>query len=88
MKDLIHNFPQPAWSAFREAKFGHGSLTVIDAVHMRWQWHRIVDDESTFANSVEFVKNSFPGSELPGVTVFGNGSSDTSVWQYDDTKRR
>ena len=29
-------FQQPSWSAFREAKFGHGALDVVNATHMFW----------------------------------------------------
>eukprot|EP00668_Euglena_longa_P004889 GGOE01005730.1.p1 GENE.GGOE01005730.1~~GGOE01005730.1.p1 ORF type:complete len:527 (-),score=103.30 GGOE01005730.1:288-1868(-) len=32
--------PQPAWSAFREASFGAGLLTVHNATHAHFLWHR------------------------------------------------
>ncbi|CAE7755898.1 PAP18, partial [Symbiodinium sp. CCMP2456] len=34
-------FPQPAWSAFREASYGPGMLTVLNATHAEWRWHRV-----------------------------------------------
>lgn len=37
--------PQPAWSAFREASFGHGLLDVVNATHAHWTWHRNQDGE-------------------------------------------
>jgi len=33
--------PQPAWSAFREASFGSGLLTVHNATHAEWEWQRV-----------------------------------------------
>jgi acid phosphatase type 7 len=35
--------PQPAWSLFREASFGHGALTLVNATHARWEWVRNQD---------------------------------------------
>jgi len=32
--------PQPSWSAFREASFGAGVLTVLNSTHASWQWRR------------------------------------------------
>eukprot|EP00667_Euglena_gracilis_P006148 EG_transcript_6195 len=32
--------PQPEWSAFREASFGAGLLTVHNATHAHFKWHR------------------------------------------------
>ncbi|OLP85966.1 Purple acid phosphatase 18 [Symbiodinium microadriaticum] len=33
--------PQPPWSAFREASYGPGMLTVLNATHAEWKWHRV-----------------------------------------------
>ena len=35
--------PQPAWSAFRQASYGHGELEVPNATHMHWTWHQNPD---------------------------------------------
>eukprot|EP00667_Euglena_gracilis_P003293 EG_transcript_3305 len=35
------NVPQPSWSAFREASFGAGLLTVYNSTHAFFQWNRI-----------------------------------------------
>lgn len=32
--------PQPKISAFREPSFGHGQLSVVNATHAMWTWHR------------------------------------------------
>ncbi|KAL9268632.1 Purple acid phosphatase 18-like protein [Drosera capensis] len=44
---LAHRFkdPQPEWSVFREASFGHGELKIVNASHAHWSWHRNDDDE-------------------------------------------
>ena len=31
--------PQPAWSAFRNATWGHGRFVVLNATHAEWSWH-------------------------------------------------
>jgi len=33
--------PQPDWSAFREAAYGPGLLTVHNSTHAEWQWRRV-----------------------------------------------
>ncbi|GAB2258683.1 hypothetical protein Droror1_Dr00014843 [Drosera rotundifolia] len=44
---LAHRFkdPQPEWSIFREASFGHDELKIVNASHAHWSWHRNDDDE-------------------------------------------
>ncbi|KAL9441561.1 hypothetical protein AB3S75_020124 [Citrus x aurantiifolia] len=37
--------PQPDWSVFREASFGHGELKIVNSTHAFWSWHRNDDDE-------------------------------------------
>lgn len=32
--------PQPAWSLYRQASYGFGELTVVNATHSLWQWHQ------------------------------------------------
>mmetsp|Transcript_153554 Transcript_153554/g.283062 ORF Transcript_153554/g.283062 Transcript_153554/m.283062 type:complete len:682 (-) Transcript_153554:39-2084(-) len=52
--------PQPAWSAFREAAFGAGMLTVINATHAEWEWQRVacvtynLGSESSASRSYSF----------------------------------
>ena len=33
----------PVWSAFREGSYGHGMLTIENATHAIWEWHRNQD---------------------------------------------
>lgn len=56
--------PQPAWSAFREAAYGGGMLTVLNATHAEWEWHRVacVSLNSNRARAGEDRKYSYGGS--------------------------
>lgn len=44
--------PQSELSVFREASFGHGELTVYNATHTHWIWHRNEDDELVVSDKV------------------------------------
>ncbi|KAJ6980202.1 purple acid phosphatase 18-like [Populus alba x Populus x berolinensis] len=51
---LAHKYknPQPAWSVFREASFGHGELKLANSSHAFWSWHRNDDDEPVRSDQV------------------------------------
>ncbi|PSR96287.1 Purple acid phosphatase [Actinidia chinensis var. chinensis] len=51
---LAHQYinPQPHWSDFREASFGHGELKVVNSTHALWSWHRNDDDEPVRSDQV------------------------------------
>ncbi|XP_044473707.1 purple acid phosphatase 18-like isoform X2 [Mangifera indica] len=44
--------PQPEWSVFREASFGHGELRIVNSTHAIWSWHRNEDDEPVKTDEV------------------------------------
>ncbi|CAI0379900.1 unnamed protein product [Linum tenue] len=44
--------PQPKWSAFREASFGHGEIQIVNSTHAFWSWHRNDDDEPVRSDSI------------------------------------
>jgi len=44
--------PQPATSAFRQAEYGHGILTIANATAAAWSWHRNADAEPVITDSV------------------------------------
>ncbi|XP_039133133.1 probable purple acid phosphatase 20 [Dioscorea cayenensis subsp. rotundata] len=44
--------PQPVISLFREASFGHGQFSVVNATHAQWSWHRNDDDEQVIADQI------------------------------------
>jgi hypothetical protein len=49
--------PQPAWSAFREASYGHGTLHLdADATTAVWTWHRNQDGEPTVADTTTITR--------------------------------
>ncbi|KAI5061818.1 hypothetical protein GOP47_0022357 [Adiantum capillus-veneris] len=43
--------PQPEYSAFREASFGHGLLDIMNRTHALFSWHRNQDGLSVVADS-------------------------------------
>jgi len=43
--------PQPAWSAFRQATWGHGEIHFINATTAEWTWHRNQDNEPVIDDS-------------------------------------
>ncbi|KAG5235690.1 purple acid phosphatase [Salix suchowensis] len=47
-----YKYPQPAWSVFREASFGHGELKLANSTHAFWSWHRNDDDEPVRSDQV------------------------------------
>ncbi|KAG5064687.1 hypothetical protein AAZX31_02G272800 [Glycine max] len=51
---LAHKYinPQPKWSEFREASFGHGELKIVNSTHAFWSWHRNDDDEPVKADDI------------------------------------
>ncbi|XP_010545536.1 PREDICTED: purple acid phosphatase 18 isoform X2 [Tarenaya hassleriana] len=44
--------PQPEWSVFREASFGHGEFQIVNSSHSLWTWHRNDDDEPVRSDQV------------------------------------
>ncbi|CAL0299330.1 unnamed protein product [Lupinus luteus] len=44
--------PQPKWSEFREASFGHGELKIVNSSHAFWSWHRNDDDEPVKSDDI------------------------------------
>lgn len=51
---LAHKYktPEPEWSVFREASFGHGELKMVNSTHAFWSWHRNDDDEPVRSDQV------------------------------------
>lgn len=47
--------PQPQWSAFREASFGHGELVLTNSSVAKWTWHRNQDDEDVTVDELYFA---------------------------------
>ena len=47
--------PQPRYSAFREASFGHAILDIKNRTHAYYTWHRNQDGSSVAADSMWFT---------------------------------
>ncbi|KAL3699279.1 hypothetical protein R1sor_017301 [Riccia sorocarpa] len=47
----VYTQPQPAYSAFREASFGHGLFEIYNHTHAYFTWHRNQDGEKVAADS-------------------------------------
>lgn len=54
IEGIANNFtePQPAYSAFREASFGHATLEIKNRTHAYYAWHRNHDGAKAVADSV------------------------------------
>jgi hypothetical protein len=50
--------PQPSWSAFRQATWGHGELQILNASVAVWTWHRNEDGEPKVADSYVIMNNA------------------------------
>uniref|UniRef100_A0A2N9IUT1 Purple acid phosphatase n=1 Tax=Fagus sylvatica TaxID=28930 RepID=A0A2N9IUT1_FAGSY len=44
--------PQPSYSAYREASFGHAILDIKNSTHAHYTWHRNQDNEAVAADSL------------------------------------
>ncbi|CAM6091265.1 unnamed protein product [Calypogeia fissa] len=54
----IFTEPQPAYSAYREASFGHAELQIVNRTHAIYTWHRNEDGEKVAADSAVLL-NTF-----------------------------
>ncbi|KAF8405301.1 hypothetical protein HHK36_010204 [Tetracentron sinense] len=56
--------PQPSYSAFREASFGHALLEIKNRTHAYYTWHRNHDSESVASESLWFYnRHWYPHEE-------------------------
>lgn len=62
--------PQPRYSAYREASFGHGILDVKNRTHAYFGWHRNQDDYAVEADYV-WLHNRYwkPSGEPPRAAI-------------------
>lgn len=60
--------PQPNWSMFRLASYGHGELAVMNETHALWQWHQNQDLSTVVADEFWIVKGSSARPSAPSVT--------------------
>ncbi|KAK1693113.1 hypothetical protein QYE76_009810 [Lolium multiflorum] len=57
IEGIANNFtkPQPRYSAFREASFGHATLEIKNRTHAYYEWHRNHDGAKVVADSVWLI---------------------------------
>jgi len=68
--------PQPKWSAYREASFGHGRLHVHNASHAHFSWHKNQAGESVVSDDVWLVKRThLLNAAKQGVATFDHQAS-------------
>ena len=72
--------PQPDWSLFRMASYGHGELVVYNRTHVEWQWHQNDDLSVEVADNFYIVKDA-------GTTPPGFRKSRTVEPVFADTER-
>ncbi|XP_041016568.1 purple acid phosphatase 5-like [Juglans microcarpa x Juglans regia] len=57
--------PQPSYSAFREASFGHATLAIKNRTHAHYTWHRNQDSNAVAADSLWlYNRHYYPVEEL------------------------
>lgn len=55
--------PQPSYSAYREASFGHGIFDIKNRTHAHFKWHRNQDEFAVEADSVWLHNRYWKSSE-------------------------
>ncbi|KAL8134927.1 hypothetical protein AgCh_009803 [Apium graveolens] len=55
--------PRPSYSAYREARFGHGTFEIKNKTHAYFTWHRNQDDHAIEADSLWFHNRYWKSSE-------------------------
>ncbi|CAA2953104.1 purple acid phosphatase 2-like [Olea europaea var. sylvestris] len=61
--------PQPSYSAYREASFGHGTFDIKNRTHAYFSWHRNQDGFSVEADSLWFHNRYWKSMEEQSVAV-------------------
>jgi hypothetical protein len=55
--------PQPSYSAFREASFGHAILDIKNRTHAYYTWHRNQDGSAVAADSMWFTNRYWEATD-------------------------
>lgn len=56
--------PQPEYSAFREASFGHGIFDIKNRTHAYFSWHRNEEGYAVTADNLWFLNRYFMNDNL------------------------
>jgi hypothetical protein len=85
--------PQPKWSAYREASFGHGRLHIYNDSHAHFSWHKNAAGETQVSDDIWLVKHKHMlSASSQGVATFdyqpgGLGEAWVSGREQHDTRR-
>jgi hypothetical protein len=86
--------PQPSWSIYRQASYGHGEFMVYNTTHALWQWHQNQDLSPVVADEFWMIKgNSLHGSMYmeKGITkepIFADNERGRKAAQFDEEIRK
>nr|GLL48823.1 Purple acid phosphatase 1 [Ipomoea trifida] len=61
--------PQPSYSAFREASFGHGIFDIKNRTHAHFSWHRNQDGASVEADSLWLLNRYWASEDASSVSA-------------------
>lgn len=85
--------PQPDWSVYRQASYGHGELSVFNETHTLWQWHQNLDLSPTIADEFWVIKGdgglkSSLGVSVTNEPVFADSPRGRRGKAFDDSVRK
>ena len=67
--------PQPPWSAYRMASYGHGELTAFNSSVLQFEWHQNQDLSPVVADTVTIIKDPVTKSNNIVTSNTGTGQS-------------
>ncbi|KGN62641.1 purple acid phosphatase 2 [Cucumis sativus] len=67
--------PQPKYSAYREASFGHGTLDIKNRTHAYFAWHRNQDEYAVETDSLWLHNREWISTKLPQSSIMTHLSS-------------
>jgi Icc-related predicted phosphoesterase len=62
--------PQPEWSLYRQASYGHGELIVFNTTHMSWKWHQNQDLSPIVTDQFWIIKEDNSLQQIKGITKY------------------
>lgn len=89
--------PQPDWSLYRMASYGHGALNIVNETHALWQWYQnkdlypVVADEFWITkvlggNAETFLEDAKKSPRFSGTakTNFANTERGVAARKYEE----
>jgi hypothetical protein len=81
--------PQPSWSMYRQASYGHGEFVVYNSTHALWQWHQNKDLSPVVADEFWLIKGqgkallSQAGTGITAEPVFADNERGRNAAKFD-----